>query len=450
MQRPVKALILAYDFPPLVRVGGLRAYSWLRYLGAYGVEPVVVTRQWENRYGDERDYVAPSATPEVVVEPSDHGTVLRTPYRPNLSNRLLLTHGPKKFRLIRKAITAAYEIGQYYLPIGPRYGLYQAAREYLHRNPVDALVATGEPFVLFRYASLLASEFGIPWIADYRDPWSHDLGQPLKQISPSWETRVERRFTRSVSAVTTVSEFFRDLLAPMHPGKTVHIVPNGYDPEAVAMASGVEQGHDRLTIALAGSLYPWHPVRSFLEVCDRLVRERGCALSLKFVGINARTEVEGMLASEFPGLAPHVTILDRLPNGQAAAEMSAANALLLFNDYATVGSKVYEYLALRRKVLLCFSNDPEALRLKERCYNLPHGAFETHRPIERLIEEARAGVVIRDAHHLDAVLRGLLDEFQKNRRIAWDGASAEAFSRRAQAQRMAAILREMRQSCARS
>ncbi len=32
-----KLLILAYDFPPYVSVGGLRPYAWYRYLKEYGV-----------------------------------------------------------------------------------------------------------------------------------------------------------------------------------------------------------------------------------------------------------------------------------------------------------------------------------------------------------------------------------------------------------------------------
>jgi hypothetical protein len=43
-----KLLILAYDFPPYVSVGGLRPYNWFKYLKEFGVEPIVVTRQWGN------------------------------------------------------------------------------------------------------------------------------------------------------------------------------------------------------------------------------------------------------------------------------------------------------------------------------------------------------------------------------------------------------------------
>ena len=53
-----KVLILAYDFPPYVSVGGLRPYSWYKYFKEFGLYPVIVTRQWDNQYGNHLDYIA--------------------------------------------------------------------------------------------------------------------------------------------------------------------------------------------------------------------------------------------------------------------------------------------------------------------------------------------------------------------------------------------------------
>ena len=99
-------------------------------------------------------------------------------------------------------------------------------------------------------------------------------------------------------------------------------------------------------------------------------------------------------------------------------ELSSANALLLFNLYALVGTKVYDYVGLRRRILLCFSEDPEALRIKEEIYHLPTAGMEGHRPMERLIAETNAGVVVKDADQLERVLRDMLDEFEQSGSIS--------------------------------
>ena len=439
----MKVLILAYDFPPSVRVGGFRPNAWLRYLGEFGVDPVVVTRQWDTAYGDDRDYVAPSASSECFVERAGYGVVIRVPHRPSLSERLLLGHGAARYRLARKALSACYELGQYLLPTGTKRELYRAAHEYLRHHQVDAILATGEPFVLFRYGAMLSTKFGVPWIADYRDPWSHDERTSIKRVSRRWEFRLERKIVRTASAVTTVCESLRELLQSLHGDKPVYVVRNGYDPEAIHGAQFVQPARDRMTITFVGTLYPWDPIRSVLAVCDRCVRDRGPVFELRLVLLNAIAEVAAMLSAEFPALAPCVQIVDRMPNNQAAIELARANALLLFNPYSFTGTRIYDYLAVRRRVLLCYSQDDEALRLKEQAFHVAAKAVDGNRPLERLVEEARAGVVVRDARHLEVVLEDLLDEFDRTGAIVCEVSDATRFSRRTQARVLAEVLKQV-------
>src|SRR5688572_11158846 len=100
-----KVLILAYDFPPYVSVGGLRPYNWLMYLKEFGMEPIVVTRQWSNKYGSHLDYIAPGDSDKILIEHMKEGTIIRAPYKPNLANRIMLKHGDKKYKLLRKIVS---------------------------------------------------------------------------------------------------------------------------------------------------------------------------------------------------------------------------------------------------------------------------------------------------------------------------------------------------------
>lgn len=436
----MRALILAYDFPPLVSVGGLRPYSWYRYLKQFGVEPTVVTRQWSNEHGSALDYVVPSDAKEIVVEASQFGTILRTPYEPNLSNRLL-QRSRTQFHLIRRAITAWYEVGQYMLPIGPRRGLLLTARRYLRQHGAEVIVATGEPFVLFVYASQLAKEFGIPWIADYRDPWTHDRARLPWRISRAWNAMLEAKFTASASAITTVSEFFGDLIATLIKGKPIHVVPNGYDPEAVSRARWIEQGSEKLAIAFVGTIYDGHRLESVLAACGEfLVRARDARLELRFVGIDRQDEVEMMVRSKYPALIPVVTFFRKAPNAQVVETLATANAFLLFNSCAYVGTKIYDYLALRRRILLCFADDTQT-RGARGVHYLNEGGMRRRRVQEDMIRGTRSGVIVRDEEHLVDTLSDLYREFLENRRIACNSVGTEAYSREAHARSMAEVIR---------
>lgn len=441
-ERPMRAMILAHDFPPLVSVGGQRPYSWLRYLGEFGVTPVVVTRQWANTYGDERDYVAPSRTRVVEVEESTRGTVLRAPYRPNLSHRLLLEHGPRRFRLVRKSITAWYEIGQYYAPIGPKVGIYRAARDYLRATRVDAIVATGEPFVLFDYASRLSREFHVPWIADYRDAWSQNRNRAAHFVSRKWAESVERRATASASAIVTVADALVHVLGQIHGDGPIAVIPNGYDPESMAAAQTVEQDREHLTLGFVGTIYRWHPVEGVFRALDDFVTANPEApFHIRMIGTN-QAAVEAMLTAQFPALAPRVTFTGRLPNAEAVVELARAHALLAFNNYAYPGTKIYEYLALGRRILLCYTHDEEARTLRRKYYNLDSTGVDD-RMHERMVEGSPCGVAVADGDHLRRVLDDLLAEFLRHRRIVCDPGDNEQHSRRAKTAALAELIREV-------
>ena len=70
---------------------------------------------------------------------------------------------------------------------------------------MDAIIATGDPFVLFSYAAKLSKEFGIPWLADYRDPWSHDQRFFKNMPIRSWNSFLEKKIVSSASHISTVS-----------------------------------------------------------------------------------------------------------------------------------------------------------------------------------------------------------------------------------------------------
>jgi len=169
-------LILAYDFPPYKSVGAQRPYSWANDLKNQGFNPIVVTRQWRESADGNLDYISDSESSKVILEDKEMYTQYSTPYKSNLSNKLLLKYGSHRFILFRKALSAILEILQFFLNIGPKKEIYKCANNLLKKGvKIDAILATGEPFVLFHFASKLSLKYNIPWIADYRDPWSQNV-----------------------------------------------------------------------------------------------------------------------------------------------------------------------------------------------------------------------------------------------------------------------------------
>ena len=436
-----KLLILAYDFPPYVSVGGLRPWSWYKYLHRFGIYPVVITRQWSNQYGNHLDYIAPGTSDKDEIEQTPEGVIIRSPYKPNLANRILLKYGQGRFAIVRQLVTAWYEVAQYFFSVGPKSGIYRTARNYLKNNKVDAIIASGDPFILFRYAHLLSREFGIPYIADYRDAWCQVKKSGMHGLLYYFFPMFERRFVSNAAAVTTVSEYIKSLIGTNLKGKKFHIIPNGYDPEIASKVSEIRQNDKVLTIAMAGTIYPWHSWRSFLDIVEQFVSQNsGVQISLKFYGINIADEVQSYIDTKCMAIKGMVTILPRMSNSRLLAEMAAANVLLLFNYYSMMGTKIYDYLALRRRILLCYSNDPKEQKLKEKFYPMDEVEGQSRHLQQDLIEATNSGVVARDELHLMEILKSWHDEFKQKGHLECLSHGVEQFSRIRQVEKLAEVV----------
>ena len=437
-----RLLILAYDFPPYVSVGGLRPWAWYKYLKEFGVYPIVVTRQWGNRYGNELDYIAPGESPETIVEETDCGTIIRTPYKPNLANRLMLKYGKNRFALVRKAISAFYEIAQFVFFVGPKAGIWRGAKNYLKNNTVDAIIATGDPFILFKYASALSKKHNLPWIADYRDPWT-----PNTNKSRFWriiDSHFERRYTRNAYQIITVSEFCR-IQIENNVNKPFNIIPNGYNPDIMETVSSIKQGNDKLRFAFVGTIYKWHPVESVLDGFSKFLKTvPNPKIELNFYGINNADELKETLSNKFPSLASYINIHPRMSNDLLMKELAKHNVMLLFNYYSFMGTKIYDYLGLRRRIILCYSDDKDALELKKKYYPmLEIAGLSTHLQ-EDLINETKSGKIIKDKEKLVPAISRLYDEFVANGEVECQSVGIEKYSRKGQTSQLAEIIKNIK------
>jgi hypothetical protein len=431
-----KVLILAYDFPPYVSVGGLRPYNWYRYLKEFGIEPIVVTRQWSNTHGNHLDYIAPSEDKNEVIEINQFGQIIRAPYIPNLANRIMLRHGDKKWYYLRRSISAFYEFTQFVLPVGPKIELYKAARKYLQKNHVDAIIVTGDPFILFKYASLLNKEFGMPWIADYRDPWTTNKTNIISKYLKPWNWFFERKILKSAYAVTTVDKVFQRKIKEVIGDKNFLILPNGYDPESINAVSGITQNSEKLKIAFVGTIYDWHPLRSILRTINEFVlTHKEINFQLTFYGINTVLEVTDMIEKEYPKLSKYVVIIPKLPNKILMEKLADANVMLLFNYYAYTGTKIYDYLAIRRKIIFCYSDDKEAIALKKQFYNIEESVEDNMSIQAEIIQSTNSGIIVKDASHLLEVLGELYQEFENTGSIACNSNGIEKYSRKIQVEK---------------
>ena len=162
-----KVLILCNDFPPINSIGADRPNSWYLYFKEFGLDPVVVTKNWNSNGNTSFNDVSHS----LEVESTKYGELIKTPGRKTPSIWFKNKFG-KRFSILRKSLTFLEKITSFRLGLfDQHYGIYLEAKKYIVKNKVALVITTGEPFILFRYGRKLQKKFDVQWIADYRDGW---------------------------------------------------------------------------------------------------------------------------------------------------------------------------------------------------------------------------------------------------------------------------------------
>ncbi|HPW65857.1 MAG TPA: hypothetical protein PLY32_03915 [Salinivirgaceae bacterium] len=440
-----RVLILAYDFPPYVSVGGLRPSYWYENFKEMGLFPIVVTRNWNPIHGNALDYIQPSKTKEVEVEETEKGILIKTPYKATLANRLTLKDKNGFFsNLLKKISTGLNEIGQWFLPMGTKYELYKAAENFLKEDRVDIILATGDPFVLFKYASILSGKFNTTWVADYRDLWSNDIAMNTKPIQKKIAQVLEKKYLKNVKLISSVSEYIAAKIKEIVSKKPFVINTNGYDENIFIKNIKANQNSSLLTISMAGTIYNWHPCKLFLKVLsDYLKINPNRKIRINFYGINNIKKTSNII-EQFHNLNYNVKIFPKIPNDELIQELSKSNVLLLFNDYSIMGTKIYDYLALNRKIVLCFENDKEAILLKRKYFKTQSVKGLSESLQADLIRKTNSGIVVKDREHLYKVLHDLCSEFEKKGYIENHTVGAENYSRKVQTEKLIEALKNIK------
>jgi len=425
-----KVLILAYDTPPQNSIGGQRPWSWYLHFAEQGWHPVVVTRHWDRLVQSPLDVYLPSLQSQITTEHTSAGTLIRVPNKAGFRYRVFMRLLGGRLRWMRRGISlCAKVLSFFHVAFDNKGGLYRAARQYMQQNRVDAVVATGDPFVLFYYAGLLSKEFGVPWVADYRDCWTnhHEVTQvPLstsERILTCIFRLIEKRTVGSASFITCPGTVTREKLGALFPRKNIRLVYNGYF-ELSQPVVPVEPQSEGLSISHGGTLYSFHPLEILTEGIVKLLETSGNDFPLKvhWYGSNYYPDqVERINGNEKVSRFFYVT--DRLPREELLEQYRRSDLFLLFSNKGMVSAKVFDYILAGRPIILVGAEGGE---------------------LEEIVVNHNLGFVCRDANEVADLLAKLLAQKQRGEFPAFSPREGlEFFSRRHQSGVMCGLLNEL-------
>lgn len=229
--------------------------------------------------------------------------------------------------------------------------------KYLQENPVDAMFTDGPPHSNTRIANLLKNKLGIPWIADFQDPWTQvDFFKRLRLTK--WGVRKHHRLEQEAFAaadrITIVSHSWKKDLESIG-AKNVSVLPWGFDPDDFKNVSSAVD--EKFTLSHLGILGMDRNPQKLFEVIKELAAELPnfkADFELNLYGLVGFAVMED---AKRIGVEEMIQLRGNVSRTEALARTASSNVLLLLlnkqdNILGRIPGKLFEYLAARRPILV--------------------------------------------------------------------------------------------------
>ena len=407
---PRRVALVAYFYPPLGGVAVARTLGFVRHLPAVGWTPVVVAParstyplRDERLVADERrdvevhralspepGHLATAARQAMAVarRASGRGSArsgpVASPESPASSSSSAAGSGASVASSAASAASAASGAAG---RLGPWPGRLRrlvwfpddqvgwlpfavGALVVAHRRaPMDAVVSSASPVTAHVAAWIGSRLIGVPWVADFRDPWLDNPLEPMRGFARWRRATLEHAIVRGAARSTFATRGLRDAYAQRYPrlAGRFSVLPNGYERasggrnnEADAAPAPSPRRAGPVRLVYAGSLYRPSELDTFLAGVALFADARpDAAERLEVAFIGAATDECRVVADRWradPRIAPLVRFGGFVPRAEAVAAIAGADAALTLlgggpGMAVFVGAKLYDYLALDKQVL---------------------------------------------------------------------------------------------------
>ncbi len=446
-----KVLVITYYWPPTGGSGVQRWLKFAKYLPTEGWQPVIYTPSNPEQLAvDESLLEEVPSTVEVLKRP------IREPYA--IYHKLTGRDSEKgagvnpinSQKKSRKQKLMLWVRSNFFVP-DPRAGWVKPSvkflKEYLREHPVDVIVTTGPPQSVHLIGRNLKRATGVPWVADFRDPWTKMFYFKDLPLLP-WVRRRHFRLEKSVldeaSAIVSVTPRVRADFASMT-STPVHLITNGYDEQDFATPLP-ERTDGKFRVVHTGLFASdGNPVELW-NALARLCSESEDFASRLEIRLAGKVDPEIVEAITDAGLGDKLILLGYLPHPESVTELRQADVILLPLRHGPEYSKVYP-----GKIFECMAAaDGRALPAPPQSSRTPVvlGIGPTGSAAAELLRSTGTGTMFDWDSDPSGFIRDIFNEgfshnFADGHSEQCEKSSVAAYSRKALSARMAALLQEL-------
>jgi hypothetical protein len=342
-----KVLVIAYHYPPLAGAGVLKTLRTTRYFSSYGWQPIVLTVKNPEPY-----HCAANPIPDGIK-------VFRSWRIPggNLLARLLRKLGLDERWVLLPDEHILWAPGAFIV------GLYLIIRQ-----KVDLIYVTGPPYSALIVGTALHKVARKPLVVEVRDPWSFNRGRKgyPTRLHRKIDQCYERWVLRSAALITCIYHITADGYQDIYPWTKDKIVVF-YDTIDLWDLPQKYDSYPIFTLTYIGTFYPpYATLYATLQAIKVLLDNKTitpATFCFNYVGPLDKTFTTMV---DSLGVAEVVRWAGYKPLKQAQLEVFKSQALLLLLEFATINTKLFDYLASGRTIIAVVPEFVELRGLLER------------------------------------------------------------------------------------
>ena len=352
-----KALIICYYWPP---AGGPGVQRWLKFvshLKSFNIAPVVYVPENPNYPIVDKDLTGHIPADITVLkhpikEPYKLAALFSKKKTQQISSGIISKERPSFFEKLLLFVR-----GNYFIPDARVRWVTPSVvflKQYLKTHDVDCIISSGPPHSLHLIGMELHNQLHLPWIADFRDPWTtihYHKSLHLTKASAARHKALESLVLNTathilVTSPSTEKEF--SLLTK----KPITVITNGFEPLVVK-----PQALDtKFSLAHIGSLLTKRNPIVLWEVLSELVGEDPIFAQDLEISLTGVVSDEVLQSIAIFGLSKNTIINRYVPHNKAVMLQHKAQVLLLLEQdsedtKAIIPGKLFEYLQAQRPII---------------------------------------------------------------------------------------------------
>lgn len=373
MSNPVKkrVLIITYYWPPSGGAGVQRWLKFSKYLREFGWEPVIYTPE---------NPEVPAIDNSLTEDIPDQISVIKLPImEPYMAYKRLVGMKPGEKvnagflqEKEKPGIAEGFAVwlrGNFFIPDARRFWIRPSVKflkTYLKDHPVNAIVSTGPPHSMHMIALQIHRKLNIPWLADFRDPWTgidfyHQL--KLTVVANRLHHKYEKKVLTSATQVTVISRNMANEFKTIV-NRDYTVVTNGFDDTDI-FPLPQNQLDTKFSLSHIGSINTARNPEKLWKVLSKIIKTNpqfASALEIRLVG---KVDIGVLKSIEDNGLKDFLTRIEYMPHKDVMLEIQKSQVLLLLinqtpNAKGILTGKLFEYLGSGRPILNIGPEDGDA------------------------------------------------------------------------------------------